>query len=179
MLVAALVMSGGVAEARQARPAGLEPGARAIEIALPEGGGSGTGLWWVVSPRTQVGVEAQLGYTSEEVTGTGRQTRWSFGAGPALKRQIGVVGPVLPYWRAGAMLQTSGGSGNTPDASTIALHGGIGADWFVHERASIGRHTGLRGGYSRISNTLGAQEVTRDAFSIATFRSALVLSIHF
>lgn len=180
IVLAGLLVAAGAAEARQARPAALEPGSRAIEIAVPEGGGSGAGIWWVLSPRTQFGLEGILQLSSTDVPGSDeRRNQWAVGVGPALKRQFGVVGPVVPYWRTGALLQAGGGSGSTQDVTSVAIHGGIGADWFVHDRVGLGGHTGLRAAYGRVSASDAQATPSREAFTLATFRSALALKIYF
>lgn len=165
-------------EAQTVRPAGLEPGQRAIEIALPDGGGTDVGLWWVKSPRTQVGLTGTVSYNSSEA-GTGEsQNSWTVLIGPGIRRAVAVSLPIVPFWRADAQVGVGGGS--TPDLLLLSASAGFGADWFPFERVSIGGHMGLRTNYVRqTSDTGGGASITQSTVQLNTFRSGLTLRLFF
>jgi hypothetical protein len=167
------------AHAQQSSPAALEPGRRAIEIALPEGGGTQVGLWWVRSPQTQLGINGAFQYGQSEIAGGRSISRWQFLVGPALKRHVAVSGPIVPHWRAAAMIGASGGDQQS-EARHINLAVGFGVDWFPWDRVSIGGHMGVQAGHARNTATLPTgQEHTFSSTAIGTFRSGLTLQLYF
>ena len=180
ILVALGAAATSMGEAQTLRPAGLDPGQRAIEIALPDGGGTDVGLWWVKSPRTQVGLTGTVSYNSSEA-GTGEsQNSWTVLIGPGIRRAVAVSLPIVPFWRADAQFGVGGGSGTTPDLILLSASAGFGADWFPFERISIGGHMGLRTSYVRQTSDIPAGgSSTQSSVNVGTFRSGLTLRLFF
>lgn len=167
--------------AQQSSPAAFEPGRRAIEVEVPEGGGSTVGIWWVRSPESQLGIRTSFSVSTVEATGGSRQSNWSVSVGPAIKRHIATAGPVVPYWRAGAAIGAAGASGTgSPRSLLLSAQGGLGADWFPVDRVAFGAHVGIRGDYDRLSSESPVSgSVSQNRFRLGTATSAVTMKLYF
>jgi hypothetical protein len=167
--------------AQQSSPAAFEPGRRAIEVEVPEGGGSTVGIWWVRSPESQLGIRTGFSVTTVEAGEGSRQSNWSVSVGPAIKRHIATVGPVVPYWRAGAAIGAAGASGTqSPRSLLLSGQGGLGADWFPVDRVAFGAHVGIRGDFNRQSaESQVAGRVSQNRFTLGTATSAVTMKLYF
>jgi hypothetical protein len=164
--------------AQQTSPAALEPGRRAIEFALPQGGGSAVGLWFVHSPATQVGVTTGFRYASQQGSGGDWTNQWDLTVRPGLKRHVAVSGPVVPHWRGGLAFGVAGGTARSR-SHHVGASAGFGADWFPYDRVSIGGHMGVEAGYSRVNVVSLGTDTARGAWNLGTTRSALTLQLFF
>jgi len=179
--VMVMAVAASPAAAQQTSPAAFEPGRRAIEVEVPESGGSSVALWWVRSPERQLGLRTSFSVTTRRFEGADRHTGWSFAVGPAIKRHLAIAGPVVPHWRGHAMVGASGASGaNAPRSVFITGLGGLGVDWFPADRLAIGAHVGLSAEFDRISQTPPAGErIRQDRFTVGTATSSLSMKLYF
>lgn len=135
-------------------------GDRSIAFAVPESGAGTIALWWHRSRDAAVGL--QLGFSADAGLRTGGDDPDQFGSdasvslGPAFKSYRGHLGPVAPYFATGfglsGFLRYRAVDDPAVDPRTLWGAGayvrmGVGVDWFVAERVSIGGHIGGRISY--------------------------------
>lgn len=186
--VLSLTLAGSGEAQVEGRIDALEKGRRSIGLALPGGGGGELTLWRMVSNGRNRGLTVRLSASadgSERAGDTRAGQRISLLAGPSFRRYLSRTAPVAPYFQTSVLL---GGSynrhtGDSPAESHVRsrwtaggeIGAGIGAEWFVHRRASLGGHTGLR------FNGFYGSDADHDHWrlELGTVSSALTLQIYF
>lgn len=166
----------------------LETGRRSIGIAVPGGGGSELTLWRMASNSRNRGLTVRLHASvdgSERATDSSSGQRISLIAGPSFRRYLSRTAPVAPFFQTSVLV---GGSYHRHEHEGAVrsdvgsrwsaggeLGAGLGAEWFLHRRASVGGHTGLRfhGFYGSGENHDNWR------LELGTVSSALTLQIYF
>ena len=181
-------------------PLPLPVGAWSLSFSLPSGGGASLGVWKLVGPRTNIGLDLGIrtASSSDNVRfDDGRpeqefnSTDVGFAIEPSVRQYFTAYRTLAPYIHGNLLLAYS-----SVDAETVELQQtterktyqygiglGIGVEWAPLERFSIGGHTGIRVSYldrsSVNSSPAGTSRSNGSATAFDTFVSALVLQLYF
>lgn len=183
-----------------ARPLPLPAGAWSLSFSLPSGGGASLGIWKLVGPRTNIGLDLGIRTTSTSDNvrfddgRPGQEFKSSdvgFAIEPSIRQYITAYRTLAPYIHGNLLFSYS-----SVDAETVELQQtterktygygigvGIGVEWAPLERFSIGGHTGVRFSYldrsSVNSSPAGVSRSDGSATIFDTFVSALVVALYF
>lgn len=174
-------------------PNGLRKGAWSLSFTSPGSSERAElGAWRMVSDRTNLGVTVGFARTSrereqEDPDATFEETGTELQLGLAARRYLSQLRSASPYLqgRLFGSLSTVDHEGDLEDRAEGRSLGGelaLGAEWFPVRQLSVSGHTGLRvvGSWfeQEATDPLG-QRVETTASTIASFTSALSLSIYF
>ena len=178
----------------------LPAGAWSLSFSLPSGGGASLGIWKLVGPHTNIGLDLGIrtSSTSDNVRfDDGRpeqefnSTDVGFAIEPSIRQYITAYRTLAPYVHGNLVFAYT-----SVDAETVELQQtterktyqygiglGIGVEWAPLERFSVGGHTGVRFSYldrsSVNSSPAGTSRSDGSATTFDTFVSALVLQLYF
>lgn len=197
-LLAATAAPASGQEASQPLP--MPEGAWSLAFSLPSGGGASLGVWKLVGPRTNLGLDVGLrsvstsdnlrfddGRPSQEV----KSSDLGIAIEPSIRQYITSYETLAPYIHGNLLFAYSEIDAETvsQQATTVrktyeyGIGVGIGVEWAPLERFSVGGHTGIRFIYldrsSVDSSPAGTAVQDGSATIFDTFVSSLVIQLYF
>lgn len=181
-------------------PLPLPAGAWSLSFSLPSGGGASLGVWKLVGPRTNLGLDIGVrsvsssdnlrfddGRPSEELN----SSDLGLAIEPSIRQYITAYRTLAPYIHGRLLFAYSSIDAETVSQQSTTVRKtyeygigvGIGVEWAPLERFSIGGHTGVRFSYldrsSVNSSPAGTSVQDGSATIFDTFVSSLVVQLYF
>jgi hypothetical protein len=204
MILLATTVSAGTAQGVRPgaqRETPFPAGAWSLSFSLPSGGGASLGVFKLVGPRTNLGLDVVVGAfsSSDDISfSDGRpaeqrsQTDFDLAFVPSVRQYVGVHRTIAPYIHGNLLFgynyenfETVIGTASTTRNTVYqyAIGAGVGVEWTPLERISVGGHTGVRFSYfdrgSETGSPAGTSQVSGSATRFETFVSSLVLQLYF
>jgi hypothetical protein len=163
--------------------AGQDAPERSTSLSLRPFGQPTIGLWHMVSPRLEIGIEAGGTIGSEEDEQENEQNQVSLTLAPGVKLYGAGGGDLRPYGFAGAFFNShqrdvgefgefaSGGFGATA---------GIGLEWSPVARVRVGGHAGVQGSFASSERRMEGEGIDEvDMWQASTYTTGLTVYYSF
>ena len=177
--------------AQETAAATLVPGRRSITFGVFSGGSGSFGVWKMRDERTNLGLLADLRFSTFHLNVEGddndrSSSEVSAAVGPEVHRYADFTGRVAPYGflgaRLGATYRKAVSEPDLEDESWSAdLSGliGLGVEFFLVPNLSIAAQTGLGASLAYDPRDTAAGDATQVSFHIGTFTMSLGGAIYF